>query len=590
MFSNRHNFKSSLFSFLFILLFSPSLGISSSDDTEEPSVAESYISAPMSSSLWETLIENGIDPTQWKGVFEYNRINNPAFKKISSASKIPRGTIIYIPVEGETRLPGPSRRSGTKPSRPVIEDTLQIFGTTPTLLVRPGRGQTVNDLINLFCIPRAVKNKEQRANMVRNIRGDLRDFYRLMGRKLSYRDTSFYLPLQLLSDQFEVLQKYVNSFYSSPDRFVPRDSLLGVSSEDICHLALPGDDYYKLAERYLGNLSVFPDYYPYKNSRKYHLSYMAQHIRHYNLNQPLWSGKRYFIPAYLLGASYYRDNPPVLPVRRSKEAIYYSNGLVVSLEYHITRKNAYWKHRKKYLPPISRVLEDGKSAYPDMIIWHRTGLDPETEQILRSKGREHYSLPYIFSMAVSNYYIDENGRCFLIVDPDKNSRNHAGNPGDFRCLWNGQKRISDISIGIEVESGFNGNLPDTQLATAKKLQEVIRGMFIVPDERVLDHRKVACLRGPDSRLLRGRKADGLSPADRLALNLKPVLDPDVLRGIIDPNLDYIQQRQADSTDYWYRVEIDSDLEASARLAGWQLIDGHWQRPSSVNEIKMQPSF
>jgi len=265
-------------------------------------------------------------------------------------------------------------------------------------------------------------------------------------------------------------------------------------------------------------------------------------------------------------------------IRRTKKALYYANGLKVSLAYHVTRRKSYWRRREKYLPPLKRLLADGTPAYPDMIIWHRTGLEPEVEQLLREKGKKHFSLRYIYRMAVTNYYIDENGLCFLIVDPEKNPRDHSGNPCDFRCFWNGQTHVSDISIGIEIESGFYGDLSRRQLETARKLQEVIRARFIIPDERVLDHRKVACRKGPGPRLVRGRKADGLSPSDRLALNIAPTLDPDVLRGIVDPNLNIIQHRQADSTDYWYRVPIDPDLETSARKVGWFFAEGSWQPP------------
>ncbi|MBN2290469.1 MAG: N-acetylmuramoyl-L-alanine amidase, partial [Candidatus Glassbacteria bacterium] len=238
-----------------------------------------------------------------------------------------------------------------------------------------------------------------------------------------------------------------------------------------------------------------------------------------------------------------------------------------------------------HLPPLERKFDNGQSAYPDMILWHRTGLEPEIEELLRSKGREHFSVRYIYRSAVANYYIDEKGECFLIVDPEKNPRDHAGFPHDYRCFWNGQPRVSDVSIGIEVESGFTGNFTAAQLAACRKLQEVLRGRFIIADHRILDHRKVACRRGRGPALLRGRKADGLTSYERRALGIVPVLDPDVLRGLVDPNLDTIQQRYTDSEDYWYRVAPDPDLEKTARLVGWRLENGLWLRPEPAGNLQ-----
>ncbi|MEA1996873.1 MAG: N-acetylmuramoyl-L-alanine amidase [Gemmatimonadota bacterium] len=549
-------------------------------DNGESSGAGSHFTVRMGSSLWETLIDCGVNPTQWKMVFAYNRANNPSFKKIRSARSIPKGTAIYIPVDSDTRNRF-SRSTRSRSSRTSVEDTVHLIDNIPFLLVKAGYRQNLSDIIKKYCLPLSIREKRSRDITLRSIRSDVRDLYRRMDRDLKYRDTKYYLPLHLTAEQHDSLRRRVSSFFSSPDDYVPLDSLLKpLGSDDTRHVASQGESYRTLAERYTGSLSEFPDHYCFLVSRKKHLDYMAQHIRHYNMNQPLWPGKTYVIPGYLLGGRYFQENPRIKLRRKTRKALYYENGLEVSLEYHVTRRKPYWKRRERYYPPLKRVLEDGGPAYPDMLMWHRTGLDPEIEKILRAKGRSHFSLRYIYRTAVANYYIDELGACFLVVDPEKNPRDHAGNPVDYRCFWNGQNRVSDVSISIEVEGGFFGDLSASQLETAGKLQEMLRGRFIIPDERVLDHRKVSCRRGTNQRLLRGRKADGLTSSDRLALGIKAIPDPDVLRGIVDANLDIIQMRQVDSTDYWYGIRIDPDLESSARLTGWQLVDGLWQRPPS----------
>ncbi len=553
---------------------------------EDATNGGNYDKVRLRSTLWETLIENGVNPTLWKKVFDYNRRHNKAFASIKSAQRIPNGITLYIPSDWQTRKRVSKRTTG--PKKAVVQDTLHRI-RMPVLLVKAGRNQRLTDVIKQLCLPASIKGKQRQTNLVRNVYSDIRDLYSRMGRELNQYDRSFFVPLHLVAEQHEALSERIEALHRDSSLFIPRDSLLEVGDDDIRHVAADGENYLDLARRYIGKADDFPAYYPYKKSFSQHLDYMAQIIRHYNLNQPVWQGKTYFIPGYLIGGRYYRDHPGVKTVRRTNRAVRYENGLEVSLEYHVTRRKMYWKRRERYLPPLERLMADGSPAYPDMILWHRTGLEPEVEEVLRSKGREHFSVRYIYRAAVANYYIDEKGRCFLIVDTDKNPRDHAGYPQDYRCLWNGQTRISDVSIGIEVESDFTGNFTQAQLATCKKLQEVIRGQYIIGDRRVLDHRKVACRRGPGLTLLRGRKADGLTAYERRVLGIESLLDPDVLRQVVDPNLDTIQKRRLDSEDYWYQVALDPDLEESARLVGWRLEDGLWLRPDLAGVQKEMPS-
>ncbi|MFH1071051.1 MAG: N-acetylmuramoyl-L-alanine amidase [Candidatus Glassbacteria bacterium] len=538
---------------------------------------DSYFTIQMGSTLWETLIDNGVNPTTWRDVFEFNRDNNPAFRRIVNANRIPRGTMIYIPLESGPK-PQAAQPSAA-PSRTTAVDTVRLLDNVPFLKITSGSRVQINDVIRQYCIPARITGARERANLLRSLRADIRDLYRLAGLEFGNRDRTSYIPVHYTADQYTALEKRLSALYGSPDNFIRRDSLLAGSPTDILHVARRGESYRSLAETYLGSTARFPDTYVLKKSRPDHLRYMAQQIRHYNLNQELLPGKTYLVPGYLADVSYYEFNPPVHLSRRTKEFLYYDNSLKISLENHITRSKTYWKRRQQYLPPLGRELADGSPAYPDMIVWHRTGLEPEIEKVLREKGRTQFSLRYIFRMAVTNYYIDERGNCFLIVDPDKNPRDHAGSPAAFRCFWNGEGRVSDVSVGIEIEAGFQSVLTQAQLETARKLQQMIRSLYVIPADRVLDHRKVASRRGPGLRLLRGRKADGLTPGDRIAIGIPVVLDPDVLRGVADPNLNEIQQRRADSNDYWYLTDVDPDLEESARAAGWHQDDGRWYSPA-----------
>ena len=87
-----------LLAFLFFSL-ATSLRPQNSEEQPEPTEPESHLTVTMGSSLWETLVDNGVNPSIWKYVFEYNRANNPAFARITRTNRIPRGTVIFIPLE-----------------------------------------------------------------------------------------------------------------------------------------------------------------------------------------------------------------------------------------------------------------------------------------------------------------------------------------------------------------------------------------------------------------------------------------------------------------------------------------------------------
>jgi hypothetical protein len=455
---------------------------------------------------------------------------------------------------------------------------VDLFGGIRFLKIAAGRGQRITHVVRQFCLPDDIDEKRLSDNMRRGVISDIRDIYRRSGREYSSRAPSYYLPLYLTRESFDATRERLNSVILAADNFIPRDRILPPDVNDIRHIASEDESYLDLADRYVPPASEWQDTYAFHKSQKTHLQYIAQQIRHYNMNQPLWPGKVYNIPSYLLGGRYLRSNPVVRLTRSTRSKLIYSNGLEVSLAKHVTRRKAYSRRRLLHLPPLKRQLEDGSQAYPDMILWHRTGIEPEVEKALREKRRTQFSLNYIYRMAVCNYYIDESGGCFLIVDPDKNPRDHSGNPVDYRCFWNGMSRVSDVSVGIEIEAGFTTRITAAQLETARKLQQVLRSMYIIPDERVLDHRKVAARRGPDNMLLRGRKADGLTVAERRAIGIDPVLDPDVLRGLVLPNLNDMLSRRADSTDFWFNVDPDPDLIASSRRAGWDIKGTKWTAP------------
>ncbi len=574
--------------FLLLSCLLPCSALQAADSDKENTTGDQYFTARMGGSLWDTLIDNGVDPTQWRAVFEFNREHNSAFSRITSANRIRRGVTIYIPLETGSAIPL-KRRQTVRPKSSVVQDTVLFFGDQPYLQIKAGRGQNLGSVVRQFCMPDGIKDKRLHENMVRTIASDIRDIYRRAGENYSYRAATFHVPLYLTEQHYDSLCSRLELIESSAEQYIPRADYYPVDKNDLRHTAAQDESYADLADRYVAPSSEWPKTYVFHADQQQHLRYLAQQIRHYNMNQPLWPGKVYYLPAYLLNGRYFNSNPVVKLTRKTKKKLVYGNGLEILLSHHVTRRKTYYRRRLKHLPPLKRQLDNGSAAYPDMIVWHRTGLEPEVEKALRAKNRSQFSLNYIYRMAVTNFYIDELGKCYLIVDPDKNPRDHSGNPADYRCFWNGVNRVSDLSIGIEIEAWFTSKLTDAQLETARKLQQVLRSNYIIPAERVLDHKKVGTRRGPDGVLVRGRKADGFSESDRAAIGIGPVLDPDVLRGMVRPNIDEIDLRRADSTDFWFNVDPDPDLLATIRVAKQIASDSTGGTPMPVS-VPVPSSF
>jgi len=193
-----------VFLLLVLLYCSGSSLVSGADHKRKPPDAETHFTVRMGSTLWETLIDNGVNPTHWRYVFEYNRTHNPAFKNITSAKRIPRRTIIYIPLEQDTETLRSYGSRGRLFPRGVVQDTVQLLGGIPFLVVKPGRWQQLNSVIKQFCIPPSIRDKRDRMSMIRNIRSDMRYYYRRMDKKLTHKDRLFYIPLHLTADQHEL--------------------------------------------------------------------------------------------------------------------------------------------------------------------------------------------------------------------------------------------------------------------------------------------------------------------------------------------------------------------------------------------------
>ena len=224
-------------------------------------------------------------------------------------------------------------------------------------------------------MPDGIKNKRLFTNMSRGIASDIRDIYRRAGEDYSYRAAEFHIPLYLMADYHDSLRNRLELIQTSPDRYMARETYYPVDENDIRHMAAEDESYEDLVDRYVDPASEWPETYAFHKDQRQHVKYMAQQIRHYNMNQPLWPGKVYYIPSYLLNGRYYRDNPPVALKKRTKEKLAYANGLEVLLSHHVTRRKTYWRRKAETHSTASTEVRGRQTRLPghDSLAPHRSG-------------------------------------------------------------------------------------------------------------------------------------------------------------------------------------------------------------------------
>jgi N-acetylmuramoyl-L-alanine amidase len=141
---------------------------------------------------------------------------------------------------------------------------------------------------------------------------------------------------------------------------------------------------------------------------------------------------------------------------------------------------------------------DARTAPPDMIVLHYTGMPTGEEALARLRDPE--------AKVSAHYLVEEDGRIFKLA-PEARRAWHAG-----VSFWKGERNLNGVSIGVEVvnpghEWGYRP-FPDAQIAAVIALLGDIRGRWSVPDERILGHSDIAPARKSDP--------GELFPWDRLA--------------------------------------------------------------------------
>ena len=125
-----------------------------------------------------------------------------------------------------------------------------------------------------------------------------------------------------------------------------------------------------------------------------------------------------------------------------------------------------------------------------------------------------------------HYVVDTNGKIYTIIDKNRIAY-HAG-----LSMWDGQKSLDNISVGIEIVGYHDKDLTARQYDALRQLLRELKATYKVPDEKVLTHSMVAY--GNPNRWQklahRGRKRCAMllgtnAVRARLGLYAKPEHDP-----------------------------------------------------------------
>ncbi|HZC17621.1 MAG TPA: N-acetylmuramoyl-L-alanine amidase [Caulobacteraceae bacterium] len=141
---------------------------------------------------------------------------------------------------------------------------------------------------------------------------------------------------------------------------------------------------------------------------------------------------------------------------------------------------------------------DARTAPPDMVLLHYTGMATGQEALARLRDPE--------AKVSAHYLIEEDGRVFALVAEERRAW-HAG-----VSFWQGMRNLNGVSIGVEiVNPGHDWGYrpyPEVQIAALIDLLTGVRERWDVADGRIVGHSDVA----PDRKIDPGE----LFPWKRLA--------------------------------------------------------------------------
>jgi len=179
-----------------------------------------------------------------------------------------------------------------------------------------------------------------------------------------------------------------------------------------------------------------------------------------------------------------------------------------------------------YQDKLPRRFHKVRRHTTDLIIVHST--ESGLSSALRTISRR----------GLTNYLVARDGKIYRMLHHPYRA-NHAG-----LSMWNGHTNLSNRSLGVELVGYSDRPFSNAQYRSLRGLLEELQRIYHIPDERVLEHYRVAYGRANPwiKRPHRGRKRDpGVSNFSRVLAGLtnpEPQIDPDVAAGrlLADPEV------------------------------------------------------
>jgi N-acetyl-anhydromuramyl-L-alanine amidase AmpD len=214
------------------------------------------------------------------------------------------------------------------------------------------------------------------------------------------------------------------------------------------------------------------------------------------------------------------------------------------------------------LNPRFKKVKRNNTKY---IVVHTSELGFKTTLRVVSKGKRFRSGRRTYG-GHTHYVIARNGRTYRILDK-KYVADHAG-----LSMWNGEKDLSKISIGIELVGYHYAPISEKQYQSIGKLFDILQGVYNLDDKAVLTHSQVAY--GAPNRWFRknhrGRKRCAKNFV-RAKAELGPTwpFDPDVNAGrlMADAQLADVFYSQAKSDSQADEANIISKRNSAWVIAG-----------------------
>jgi hypothetical protein len=211
------------------------------------------------------------------------------------------------------------------------------------------------------------------------------------------------------------------------------------------------------------------------------------------------------------------------------------------------------------------------------IIVHTSECDLKTTLKIVSAGKQD-NFKWVSRGGHTHFVIGRDGQTYRILD-EKFRAHHAG-----RSMWNGERNINRVSIGIELVGYHNGDITDSQYKSVGLLLEILKNNYRLDDRAVLTHSQVAYTES--AKLVpynkRGRKHCARN-FERKRAGLWPTwsYDPDVRAGRLQPDLVltsifYGSRTQTDATYPSYVIQRDR--------TAWQVAGDKYNSPDTIYKL------